>query len=172
MIRTLALAGLSLAVVGLTLTPFMGGRSRAAEAELTSPQSDYLEHCGGCHGLQGDTTPAQVPVLRGRVGYFMCTQAGRRYLIRLPNIAHSRIDDDQRLAEMMNFVVFGLGGSSAPLRAKAFTAAEVTGLRGDAMSGPALLKTRAVVVKDLIKSCGAPASLRYFYPGQENAAGH
>lgn len=170
MIRALALAVLSLAVVGLTLTPLAGGRSRAAEAELTGAQSDYLEHCGGCHGLQGDTTPAQVPVLRGRVGYFMCTDAGRRYLIRLPNIAHARIDDDERLAEMMNFVVFGLGGQSAPPRARGFTATEVGKLRGDAMSGPALLSTRTAVVKELVRACGAPASLRYFYPGQERAA--
>jgi hypothetical protein len=82
--------------------------------ELTTPQSDYVEHCSGCHGMQGNSAPAEIPVLRDRVGYFMCTREGREYLIRLPNVAYSAITDDQQLADMMNFVVFGLGGNSAP----------------------------------------------------------
>jgi hypothetical protein len=48
---------------------------------------------------------------------------------------------------------------------------EVGKLRGDAMSGPGLLRTRTAVVKELVRSCRAPASLRYFYPGQERATG-
>ena len=55
--------------------------------ELTTPQSDYVEHCSGCHGMQGDSAPAEIPVLRDRIGYFLCTQEGREYLIRLPNVA-------------------------------------------------------------------------------------
>ena len=68
-------------------------------------------------------------MLRDRVGYFMCTPEGRDYLIRLPNVAYSAITDNQELADMMNFVVFGLGGASAPKGAKPFTAAEVARLR-------------------------------------------
>ena len=37
--------------------------------ELTGPQSDYVEHCSGCHGMQGNSAPAEIPVLRDRVGY-------------------------------------------------------------------------------------------------------
>ena len=49
-----------------------------------------------------------------------CTKDGRDYLIRLPNVAYSAIADNQELAEMMNFVVFGLGGgASAPKARKA-----------------------------------------------------
>lgn len=46
--------------------------------DLTTAQSDYVEHCSGCHGMQGNSAPADIPVLRDRVGYFMCTQAGAR----------------------------------------------------------------------------------------------
>ncbi len=104
-----------------------------AMPELTTPESDYVEYCSGCHGMQGNSAPAEIPVLRDRVGYFMCTREGRDYLIRLPNVAYSAIADNQELADMMNFVVFGLGGASAPKGAKPFTAVEVKRLRADAL---------------------------------------
>ncbi len=97
---------------------------------LTAPESDYVEYCSGCHGMQGNSAPAEIPVLRDRVGYFMCTKDGRDYLIRLPNVAYSAITDNRELADMMNFVVFGLGGNSAPKGTKPFTAAEVGAVAG------------------------------------------
>ena len=113
---------------------------------LTAPQSDYVEHCSGCHGMQGNSAPAEIPVLRDRVGYFMCTKEGREYLIRLPNVAYSAISDNQQLADMMNFVVFGLGGSSAPRDARPVTAAEVARLRTRALATQSLIAVRAEVV--------------------------
>jgi len=136
---------------------------------LTAPQSDYVEHCSGCHGMQGNSAPAEIPVLRDRVGYFMCTKEGREYLIRLPNVAYSAITDDQELADMMNFVVFGLGGNSAPRGAKPFTAAEVGRLRKDALSTQSLVAVRAEVVAKMLGSCAVPKSMNYFYDGQEQA---
>ena len=146
----------------------------SAEAEpalplLTTPQSDYVEHCSGCHGMQGDSAPAEIPVLRDRIGYFMCTKEGREYLIRLPNVAYSAIGDNQELADMMNFVVFGLGGNSAPRGAKPFTAAEVGRLRKDALSTQSLVAVRAEVVAKMLGSCAVPKSMNYFYDGQEQA---
>jgi hypothetical protein len=164
--RAAALVGVLGLAAFLTTALSASGRSRAAEPELTGAQSDYLEQCGGCHGLQGDSAPAPIPVLRDRVGYFMCSEAGRRYLLRLPNIAHSRIEDNQRLAEMMNFVVFDLGGVSAPRNARPFTEAEVAAERGQAMVGFEVFDTRKAVVADLVRSCRAPASLRQAYPGE------
>ena len=137
--------------------------------ELTTPQSDYVEHCSGCHGMQGDSAPAEIPVLRDRIGYFMCTREGREYLIRLPNVAYSAIGDNQELADMMNFVVFGLGGNSAPRGAKPFTAAEVGRLRKDALSTQSLVAVRAEVVAKMLGSCAVPKSMNYFYDGQEQA---
>jgi hypothetical protein len=147
-----------------------GARPRAAEVELSAAQSDYLEYCGGCHGLQGSSAPAPIPVLTGRVGYFMCTNAGRRYLLRLPNIAHVRLDDDQRVAGMMNFVVFDLGGPTAPRGARPFTAAEVAAERPKAMTGFEVMDMRRMVVDELIRRCHAPKSLREAYPGETAAA--
>ncbi len=137
---------------------------RAAElTELTGPQSDYVEHCSGCHGMGGNSYPADIPVLRDRVGYFLCTQEGREYLIRLPNVAYSAIGDDQQLADMMNFVVFGLGGHSVPKGAKQFTAAEIGTLRKRPLATTSLIDTRARIVGNMVRTCGAPKSMNRFY---------
>jgi hypothetical protein len=134
--------------------------------EMTLAQSNYVEHCGGCHGIQGDAAPAKLPSLRGRVGWFMCTPEARTYLMRLPNVARSRLTDNQDLADLLNFMVFGLGGASTPKDAKAFTAAEVARERQSPYTSVSLVKVRADMVDTLIKRCGAPASLKLMYPGE------
>jgi hypothetical protein len=146
-------------------------QAELALPQLTTPQSDYVEHCSGCHGMQGNSAPAEIPVLRGRIGYFMCTSEGRDYLIRLPNVAFSAIDDNQELADMMNFVVFGLGGVSAPRAAKPFTAVEVARLRRDALANQSLVAERERVVAQLIaSSCAVPETMRLFYDDQKATA--
>ena len=139
----------------------------AAVADPAMARADYVEQCAGCHGVSGSTAPAQLPELRGRVGWFLCTPQARAYLIRLPNVAHSRITDNQQLADMMNYVVFGLGGASAPRDAAPFTAQEVERERQHALSNTALKAERARQVESAIRACGAPASLRLLYPGQK-----
>lgn len=138
--------------------------------ELTAPESDYVEYCSGCHGMQGNSAPAEIPVLRDRVGYFMCIRDGRDYLIRLPNVAYSAITDNQELADMMNFIVFGLGGASAPKGTKPFTAAEVKRLRAQALGTQSLIAARATVVDKMISTCAVPQSMKFFYDGQPQAA--
>jgi hypothetical protein len=120
--------------------------------------------------MQGNSAPAAIPVLRDRVGYFLCTPEGRDYLIRLPNVAYSAIADNQELAEMMNFVVFGLGGASAPKTAKPFTAAEVGRLRKDALSTQSLIRARTRIVGELSTGgCIVPQSMKFFYDNQQQA---
>jgi mono/diheme cytochrome c family protein len=138
-------------------------------ADMNAAQSDYIEHCGGCHGVRGNAAPADLPNLQGRVGWFMCLPEGRDYLMRLPNIARSRITDNQQLADLMNFMVFGLGGKSTPANAKPFTAAEVAQGRQGAYTSVSLIKVRADIVDRVVRKCGAPASLRLMYPNGTSA---
>ena len=139
---------------------------------LTGAQADYIEYCSGCHGIQATSAPADIPVLRDRVGYFMCTQEGREYLIRLPNVAFAPITDSQQLANLMNFIVFGLGGKSTPRTAKPFQPSEIARLRKQPMSAQSLIDTRDRVVGHLIadKACGAPDSLRFAFPQEAGGA--
>ncbi len=127
-------------------------------------RSSYVEHCAGCHGVAGSSIPANLPELKDRVGWFMCTPAARAYLLRLPNVAHSRINDNETLADLMNFVVFELGGDSAPAGTKPFTASELAYERQFALIGPGLKAERTRLAKEVIRKCGAPASLSLQYP--------
>lgn len=152
--------------VGFILAAFAAGMvlsspsDGAAQQRFAPGQSNYIEFCGGCHGLSGVSAPARVPELKGQVGHFLCTPAGRAYLIRLPNVSHAPVVEAGELAELMNFVVFGLGGRSAPKGAAPYTASEVERLRRTPIKpGAQLLSERRKIVAELVRRCGAPASL-------------
>jgi hypothetical protein len=115
-------------------------------------QSHYLESCGGCHGIDGISSQQHVPALRGSVGQFLCTTAGREYLVRLPNVAFADVND-QVLADLMNFVVFGLGGASTPVGTKPYSREEVAALRRQPLKNRPLADMRAMILADAIVRC-------------------
>lgn len=167
---TACVMALATCVLGAAMAQAAGLQTAASvnplSIALSDPelaQWDYVEQCAGCHGVQGKSAPADLPELRNRVGYFMCTPQTRAYLIRLPNIAHSRILDNAQLADMLNFVVFGLGGTSAPKGSRPFSADEVARERKLALVSVSLKAERAKHVEAAIRHCGAPASLRAMY---------
>jgi hypothetical protein len=130
-----------------------------APVHMSAAQSHYLESCGGCHGILGSSSKKEVPELRGAVGQFLCTPAGREYIVRLPNVAFADLDDRQ-LADVMNFVVFGLGGLSIPPGARPYSAAEVGALRTQPLKNSSLARMRRIVLAQAISAClprGPPA---------------
>jgi hypothetical protein len=172
LVRWIGLAG-AVVALGATVPALSAGDPRAETvargmAAIGDPElakADYVEHCAGCHGVQGLSAPARLPELRGRVGYMMCTAGTRAYLLRLPNIAKSRISDNQQLADMLNFMVFGLGGTSVLPGTRPFTAAEVGYERQFALTSASLVRERRKSAEVAIARCGAPASFRNFYSG-------
>jgi hypothetical protein len=132
-----------------------------AAATLDAAQSDYVEHCGGCHGIQGRSFPAHVPQLRGRIGYFLCTEKSRQYLLQLPNVALSSLNDE-KLAAVMNFVVFDLGGASANSASRHFTADEVARERQRPLTGASLTRARDGIVRQIEDSCHVPSNAMQF----------
>lgn len=134
-------------------------------ADPVQARLDYIENCGGCHGVNGDTVPAHLPELQGRVGWFMCTPEARAYLLRLPNVAHSRIRDNAELADLMNFVIFVLGEGSVPAGTKPFTAAEVESERKHALTNTNLTAERLRLAQQVVEQCHAPESIKLLYPG-------
>jgi len=138
------------------------GAPAAPPADHLTPRSNYLERCGGCHGVQGRAFAPTVPDLRDRAGWFLCDATGRDYVARLPNIVFSHLTDAD-LAGMLNYVAFDLGGTSAPKGAKRYTAAEVAVSRREPLSTTDLESYRTQVVKTLIARCGAPEALASDY---------
>jgi hypothetical protein len=137
-------------------------RSGTAVSEpAAKSSSNYVLGCGGCHGIEGVSNPKLVPELRGQVGYFLATQKGREYLVRLPNVAFYAVSDSD-LAGVLNYMVFTIGGAGIPLKARPYTATEVGALRKSPLTEVSLIDYRNTLVDDLIAHHGAPASLRTY----------
>lgn len=129
------------------------GMSGARAAIQTHTVTNYLTHCGGCHGIEGVSGKTFVPTLRDQVGQFTCSQEGRDYLVRVPGISMSLIRDDQDLADVLNFVLFRLGGNSTPTSTKPFTATEVHTLRAQPLQTDDLMALRAEVLSRARAAC-------------------
>jgi hypothetical protein len=137
-------------------------REGPAAVALPAAQVAYLTSCGGCHGIEGISAPGAVPTLSGLTGSFMCTQQGREFLIRLPDVALSTLSD-RMLTAVMNFVVFDMGAPVAGGRpARAYTVAEVARLRREPLTDTGLTAYRNRVVADLAARCAVPAALHVY----------
>jgi cytochrome c553 len=136
-----------------------GLRAAAPTAQFPQPQRDYILACGGCHGLHGTSNPDLVPSLQGLVGLYLNLPEGRAYLSRLPNVAFSTLSDE-RLAAVLNYVVFDIGAGSVPAGAPAYRAAEVGKWRKQPLTEVTLSAYRRGLVDTLIKEYRAPDTLR------------
>ncbi len=131
---------LVLAAALLVATPSFADDARA--------KNNYLIHCQGCHlpnaiGMQG-----KVPPMNGFVGFFMHSQQGREYLIRVPGVAGSTLSD-AHLAELMNWLLRTHSSPQMPDKVRLFSAGEVGKLRRSPLFDPE--KRRIEVLRTLAK---------------------
>ncbi|GBQ60709.1 hypothetical protein [Komagataeibacter swingsii] len=140
-----------------------GGHAAAGNGPVLSQvRAHYLVGCGGCHGITGVSASDVVPDLKEQAGYFLCSPKGREYMIHLPNVAFSPLSSAD-LADLMNYVAFGLGGKSVPAGARPYTAAEVAGLRQAPFRNYSLQSYRLDVVRDVIHACPQAATVIHAY---------
>ena len=99
----------------------------AGELNPQRAQFHYQMSCQGCHAPDGSGANA-VPRLRDQVGYFLATEAGREYLVRVPGSATSALSDAD-LAEVLNWIMQQFAGASAVANFEAYTPQEVGSLR-------------------------------------------
>jgi hypothetical protein len=88
------------------------------------PRYDYILHCRGCHGPNGEGVPDGVPDFRGRLGKFLSVPGGREYLIRVPGTSQSELSDEQ-VAGVLNWLVREFSPAQVPADFEPFTTAEV-----------------------------------------------
>ena len=103
-----------------------------ADAPSVSPvhgaRALYVLHCAGCHGQDGSGSPsARVPDMR-QVGRFLRVPGGREFLIQVPGVMGSGLDDTQ-VAQVSNWVLATLATDSVPAQHRPYEAAEVARLR-------------------------------------------
>jgi len=115
----------------------------AAGQSLADPHTDYLLYCRGCHLHTGDAIPdASIPSLR-QLAPLLETQAGRDYLIRVPGVSQSGMND-QRLAAVLNWVLTEFNKDTVTDDFRRFTAEEVRKVRNKVLVDP--LKAREEIL--------------------------
>lgn len=93
-------------------------------ADGNSPSINYMLHCQGCHLPGGVGHPGIVPNMRDRVGLFLRSKAGRAFLVQVPGVAQSSLNDAD-LAAVMNWMLPEFDPTNVKPDFKKFTAAEV-----------------------------------------------
>ncbi|HME73143.1 MAG TPA: hypothetical protein VKM54_25230 [Myxococcota bacterium] len=100
----------------------------SARSEASSPAVDYAVHCQGCHLRDGSETPGRVPALAGSLARFARVPGGRAYLVRVPGVAQSPLDD-AALAALLNWVLLRFDPGGVPADFSPYSAEEVGRLR-------------------------------------------
>ncbi|MFN8644589.1 MAG: cytochrome c [Candidatus Binatia bacterium] len=103
---------------------------RAGEA-AAGEAADYVMHCRGCHGPDGQGAAGGAPDLRGSIGRFLLVPGGREYLIRVPGTSQSELGDADTAA-LLNWMVRQFG--PVPADFAPFTTAEVAAHRRPPLS--------------------------------------
>ncbi|MES1924920.1 cytochrome C [Salinisphaera sp. T31B1] len=120
----------------------------------------YLIHCSGCHRADGSgSRRGGIPDLRGFVGSFGRVHDGRVYLMHVPGITASGLDD-AGIAEVMNYIFTRWAEAPPNDPVPPFSADEVARLR--ALSVPDVVQARRAVVHEL-EARGLPVAA---YPWQ------
>jgi mono/diheme cytochrome c family protein len=97
-------------------------------ATTSSARASYVLHCSGCHGLDGDGLPASyVPGLK-RVGDFLRVPGGRDFVVKVPGVMNSGLDDAQ-IADMTNWLLATIARESVPGDHRHYDATEVARVR-------------------------------------------
>ena len=97
---------------------------------------NYMLHCQGCHLPNAEGMQGRVPPMKDFVGFFLHSDEGREFLIRVPGVAQSALGSDE-LAELMNWLVVTHSADQLPDAFKPFTRAEVDRLRRSPVADPA-----------------------------------
>jgi mono/diheme cytochrome c family protein len=102
----------------------------AAAGSMGTPQLDYVLHCAGCHGLEGEGVPAKgVPRLAGNLGKLLHVPEGRAFIVQAPGVSNASLGDAE-LARLLNWLLPRMDAVHMPADTAAYTAEEVAALRG------------------------------------------
>lgn len=115
-------------------------------ARRHDPSFDYMVNCQGCHKVDGSAQGDIVPALRGQVAKFLHTDEGRRYLVQVPGVSQSPLDNRQ-IAEVLNWAIIRFDRANIPASFVPYTADEVRILRAQPISDTA--RRRKVITKKI-----------------------
>ncbi|MGI9261665.1 MAG: c-type cytochrome [Woeseiaceae bacterium] len=140
-----------MAIVRLTLLFLLV--SGFAMADDRRAQVNYMLHCQGCHLPEAEGFAGKVPPMKDFVGFFLHSEAGRDFLIRVPGVAHAALSHTE-VAELMNWLLQSFSEDQLPEPFVPYTRDEVAVLRDDPERNPeavrrAILSDLAATIPDI-----------------------
>src|SRR6516165_8707238 len=114
-------------ILGAHMMLLVLGAAPTARAE--SPQNLYTLNCWGCHRANGEGVAGTAPPLINAAD-FLRVGGGREYLIRVPGVSQSMLDDADT-AVVMNWVLETFSKGRMPADFQPFTAAEIHHARAE-----------------------------------------
>jgi mono/diheme cytochrome c family protein len=115
-------------------------------ASAQSASNLYLLNCWGCHGSHGEGIKGTAPPLIG-LGDFLKASGGREYIIKVPGVSLSALNDAQ-IATVMNWVLENMSKDRLARDFSPYTADEVHRYRATRIAE--LSKTRRGLLDQLI----------------------
>ena len=125
----------------------------AAAGDEARARLQYLQHCSGCHLVDGSGSPTKgIPSMRGMLGRFLEVPGGREFIVQVPGVMNSALRDAD-VANLMNWLVPAVSAATLPAGFQPYTAQEIARLRS---SRPAdIMAFRARLVREM-KDPGTP----------------
>jgi mono/diheme cytochrome c family protein len=96
----------------------------ASSALAQSPGELYTLNCWGCHLPNAEGIPGTVPRLAHSMGSFLYLPEGRAYLVQVPGVANSPLDDRQ-IAEVLNWMLVTFSKDELPKDFTPYTIDEI-----------------------------------------------
>lgn len=143
MIGRTSLIVLASAAVPVVVVPAVAGQSAARRDD---PSYNYMVNCQGCHKVDGSAQGDIVPALRGQVAKFLHTKEGRRFLVQVPGVSQSPLDNRQT-ADVLNWAIVRFDRANIPDTFVEYTEDEVRTLRAQPISDTA--RKRAIITKKI-----------------------
>jgi mono/diheme cytochrome c family protein len=115
-------------------------------ARAQSASNLYLLNCWGCHGSHGEGISGTAPPLIG-LGDFLKARGGRAYIIQVPGVSLSALNDVD-VASVMNWVLENMSKGHLTSQFTPYTADEVHRYRAVRLAE--LSKTRKGLLDQLV----------------------
>jgi mono/diheme cytochrome c family protein len=116
-------------------------------ASAQSASNLYLLNCWGCHGSHGEGIKGTAPPLVGLGDFLKASGGGRAYIIEVPGVSLSALNDAQ-IATVMNWVLENMSKNHLPRDFSPYTADEVHRYRAIRLAE--LSKTRRALLEQLV----------------------
>ncbi len=110
-------------------------------------RQDWRLQCQGCHGAEArGGNLDKVPNMFGILASFLKVEGGRQYLTEVPGVVAAPLSNE-RLADLMNWMMREFDGDNLPMNVSPFTAEEMKASRDKPMVTEIMARREALIAK-------------------------